>query len=137
MIDILLKINRLISSGSRAKTDVAKELGVARNTLDSWGKNIYPRVDQLMKLSLIYTVPLSYFFEELKGSEQNIGHKIGGVNGNGNNIQNGHINVTQSNAEKEIEHLKSLLIEKEQMIKEKDERLKDKDQLIVLLSSNR
>lgn len=121
-MDILLKIKRLLDSEKKTITEVAKELGVNRNTIYSWGNATYPKVDQLVKLAQVYNVTISYFFEEENQHSQSI-------NGNGNVAAvNSHVTVHPDNKDLEISHLKALL-------EEKEKRIQDKDQMIELLSN--
>lgn len=121
-MDVLLKIRRLLDSEKKTITEVAKELGVNRNTIYSWGNATYPKIDQLIKFAQVYNVPISYFFEEENQHSQLI-------HGNGNVAAvNSNVTVPSDNKDLEISHLKALLNEKE-------ERLKDKDRMIELLSN--
>lgn len=121
-MDILLKIKRLLDSEKKTITEVAKELRVNRGTIYSWGNTTYPKVDQLVKLAQVYSVSISYFFEEENQHSQSI-------NGNGNVAAvNSHVTVPSDNKDLEISHLKAL-------IEEKEKRIQDKDQMIELLTN--
>lgn len=130
------RIDDVLIDKKVTKEALANGIGVSLSSVKKWtaGSTI-PGADKIEALADFFKVPMEFFFDR----EISLTNTVGNISGSGNNIQNGHnghINITQSNAEKEIEHLKSLLMEKEQMIKEKDERLKDKDKLIELLSRN-
>lgn len=121
-MDILLKIKHLLDSEKKTITEVAKELGVNRSTIYSWGNNTYPKVDQLLKLAQVYNVPIFYFFEEENPRAQSI-------HGNGNVAAvNSHVTVPSDNKDLEISHLKTL-------VEEKEKRIQDKDRMIELLSN--
>lgn len=69
------------------------------------------------------SVPITFFFDEDNASVVNIGNT---VNGNGNKVRQGHVNVVQESQEKEIEYLKARLKDKEDMIELLKQQLKTK-----------
>jgi hypothetical protein len=87
---------------------------VARNTLDDY---LYEKTcmatDTLEKLARFFKVPVSYFFDE-NSSPNNY------INANNHSVALGNNSVTGdislSNCQKELEHLKQLLEEKERLI---------------------
>lgn len=61
-------------------------------------------------------IPIICFFDE-EVTEQN---NIGSISGDGNKVQQGHVNVMLESQEREIENLKMLLTEKDNVISEKE-----------------
>ena len=121
-------INFLIESRSVRKKDLIISIKGNNSTIESIIHG-NPTVKTLEKVANFFDVSMDVFFDRQFSSSNTVGN----ISGSGNNIQNGHngrISVAQSSNEKEIEHLKSLLMEKEQMIKEKEQMVKEKDQMI-------
>jgi transcriptional regulator with XRE-family HTH domain len=110
-MDILLKIKLLLESKNQTVSAVAKELNVNRNTLYSWGVSTYPKVDLLVKLAKIYNVPMSYFFDETA-----VNHSVAKGQGSASSVYGNATAGALVDKDKEIEHLKAMIEEKERTI---------------------
>ncbi len=111
-----LKINNLIDRSGITKVTLFTAIGLSKKGLDDIISGTHaPRVTILESIADYFKVPMDYFFDrEVDCSGINIGHQ---VKGNGNNVSG---DITLSECRKEIEHLKSLLEEKERIISEKE-----------------
>lgn len=106
------------------KKDIQDALGISFN---SYKTIVYgnPTVKTLEPVANFFKVSMDVFFErEVSFSKD--GNNIGAVNGNGNKVQQGHVNVMQESQEKEIEYLKARLKDKEEMIELLKQQLKTK-----------
>ena len=124
-------INFLLENRCIKKKDLIISIKGTNSTMESI-INGNPTVKTLEKVANFFDISMDLFFDRTFSSS-NI---VGNLPSSGNNIQNGykgHVNATQINTEKEIEHLKSLLIEKEQMINEKEQMIKEKERFIQML----
>ena len=109
-----LIINDLLLDRKIKKKDLVIAINGKNSTIESV-INGNPTVRTLEKVADFFKVSMDIFFErEVSFSKE--GHTIGAVNGNGNKVQQGHGNVMLNSQEKEIEHLKALLDEKERLI---------------------
>jgi transcriptional regulator with XRE-family HTH domain len=116
-MNIGLILSRLIEDRNVRKTQLAKYLDVARNTLDDYlSERTYMTTEKLEKAAKFFNVPIGYFFEETSLGG-NITQK-----GKGNFIANSQ-QVTISDceskleiAQNKIESLEALLEEKERTI---------------------
>ncbi|MEJ8741364.1 helix-turn-helix domain-containing protein [Phocaeicola sp. HCN-6420] len=103
-------ISDLIDKRRAKKVDVYTYAGITKATLDNIIKGIsIPNCTTIEKIADFFDVSIDEFFEREK-PHLNIGHT---VNGNGNNVS-GDIQLHE--CQKEIEHLKELLNEKERLI---------------------
>ena len=115
------KIKAEIEAKGVSVTDFAKKIGKTRGNMHKIfnKENIDTRL--LQQIAKELSVPVYTFFDDvLPGNNQSI-------QGNGN-VAAYQSNVTLSDKDKEIEHLRELLAEKEA-------RLADKEKVIELLSS--
>lgn len=103
-------INDLIEKKRAKKVDVYTYAGITKATLDNIikGTNI-PNCTTIERIADFFGVSIDSFFNR-DSTILNIGHT---VNGNGNNVS-GDIQLHEY--QKEIEHLKELLQEKERLI---------------------
>ena len=94
------------------QVQLADKLGTTKQSISNWeNDNIVPSVDMLEKIADFFNMPIDFFFNrEIDISNLNIGHQ---VKGNGNNVSG---DITLSEYQKEIAHLKELLAEKERTI---------------------
>ena len=104
-LDELFKKKRIIQK------DFAEKMGVTTVTVTKWKSQESIDAAKLEAISKVLNVPISYWFD-LKESASSI------VNGNKSAASvYGNATVTASNEkDKEIEHLKALLVEKERTI---------------------
>lgn len=107
-------IEKMLSERKLRKIDLQEALGISYNSYKTiaFGN---PTVKTLERVADYFKVSMDVFFERETAFSAK-GNNIGSVNGNGNNVQQGHVNVMQDSQEKEIEHLKALLTEKERLI---------------------
>jgi transcriptional regulator with XRE-family HTH domain len=102
-------ISKLIEDKNVKKTQLSKYLDVARNTLDDYlSEKTYMTTEKLEKTAKFFGVPVSYFFEDPPNG--NITQK-----GKGNTASI-YGNISLSDCQKEVEHLRVLLEEKERLI---------------------
>ena len=109
-------INKLIEEKGVTKKSLYNFAGLSKTQLDNIisGKNI-PGVDKIERIADFFEMPIDFFFNRNTNlSGINVGHQI---KGNGNNISG---DITLSECQTEIAHLKQLLQEKENIIKEKE-----------------
>ena len=98
-------INELIDERRVKKVDLYTYAGITKSTLDNIIKGINdPKCTTIEKIADFFKMPIDFFFN------LNIGHQ---VKGNGNNVSG---DITLSEYQKEIAHLKELLAEKERTI---------------------
>jgi transcriptional regulator with XRE-family HTH domain len=112
-MNIGLILSDLIEKKKVRKTELARYLDVARNTLDDYlFERTYMTTEKLEKVADFFKVPVAYFFEEKpKGSITQEGE------GNTASIYG---NISLSDCQKEVEHLRELLEEKERAIQDKE-----------------
>lgn len=113
-----LIINQLLFNRKIKKNRLIEHLKTSASGMESIiGGN--PTVKKLEPVADFFGVSMDIFFErEVSFTKE--GNNIGTVNGNGNKVQQGHVNVIQDSQEKEIEHLKIRLEEKERLLEEKE-----------------
>lgn len=88
----LLKLNNL------TQKQLAEKLNIKLQVVNRWVKGkALPTTKSLDKLSSVFNIPVSYFYNEINNSVIN--------NGNNNNIQNGNINREIELLNKEMEVL--------------------------------
>ena len=103
-------ISDLIEKKRAKKVDVYTYAGITKATLDNIIKGTsIPNCTTIERIADFFGVPIDSFFNR-ESSVLNIGYTI---NGNGNNVS-GDIQLHE--CQKEIEHLKELLQEKERLI---------------------
>jgi hypothetical protein len=108
-------LSKLIGERKVKKTELAKFLNVARNTLDDYlSENTYMTTDTLELVADFFKVPVSYFFDE--NSDK--------IVQSGKNNQVGKVNVINEDAAQRIEFLERLLEEKERILEEKERTIK-------------
>lgn len=100
----LIESNRLTKKGFCEKVDISVQ------TLENVLKGSDIGSKKLEKIALFFGVSMDYFFDSEKMTHSSIGHS---VNGNGN-LVSGDIRLNE--CQREIEHLKELLSEKERTI---------------------
>lgn len=106
------KINELIDSRRDTKVSIYNYAKISKAQLDNIinGKNV-PNGETIERIADFFQLPIDSFFDrKTEISTVNIGHQI---NGNGNKVSG---DITLSECQKEIEHLKELLSEKERTI---------------------
>lgn len=110
------KINDLIEDRGVTKVALYKAIGLSKKGLDDIiSGNHAPKAPILESIADYFKLPIDYFFDrEVDYNGINIGHH---VNGNGNKVSG---DITLSECRTEIEHLRSLLEEKERIIAEKE-----------------
>ena len=122
-----VNINKLMSEKRARKIKLAQHLGVARNTLDDYiSERTFMTTDKLILLADFFKVPVSYFFDEDLTRSNNVI-----VSDEKNKVQSGNVNIMVEQQEKEIEHLKILLREKERVLEEKERTIN------ILLNQNK
>ena len=110
------KLAQLIDEKRIVKTKLCEELGISVMTLNNFlTKGSEIGSSKLERIADKFQVPIDYFFErEVDVSSVSVGHQ---VKGNGNNISG---DISLSECKKELEHVKTLLEEKDKIISEKE-----------------
>lgn len=117
------KINELLEERRIKKVDFCEKVNISATTLNrTTEKGAEIGCIKLERIADFFQVPMDYFFERdykqpdstntiEKGMDLSSGNTINGINGNGNAIT-----MSYNDQQREIEHLKVLLKEKERMI---------------------
>lgn len=110
-----LNLRKLMDENRVKKVTFYQSLGISKTQLDNIlnGKSL-PGSDKLEMMANYFNVPIDYFFD--RDSERSILNIGNTVSGNENNIGN----YSMSECQKEVEHLKAILEEKEAVIAEKE-----------------
>lgn len=107
----LIKIRELCETKDGGVKRLAEEIGMSEQNLHRCITLNKIQAGELEKIANIFDVPIGYFFDKDAGNSNiNIGHQ---VKGNGNKVSG---DITLSECQKEIAHLKELLAEKERTI---------------------
>ena len=122
----LLIIKELCASRKITIRKLAEELGLQDAALHKIMQKGTTSTDKLETIARILNVPVSTFFEKNLCERSNVN-----VSGEGHKIQSGSINIMVEQQEKEIEHLKALLREKERVLEEKERTIN------ILLNQNK
>ncbi|WP_337788489.1 helix-turn-helix transcriptional regulator [Phocaeicola plebeius] len=104
------RIVELIESNRLTKKGFCEKVGISVQTLENVLKGSDIGSKRLEKIALFFGVSIDYFFDNEKMPHSSIGHS---VNDNGN-LVSGDIRLNE--CQREIEHLKELLSEKERTI---------------------
>lgn len=105
------RINKLLEERKITKVNLYTSVGISGPGLDKMIAGANVRVGSLEKIADFFNVSMDYFFDrEIDNSSINIGHH---VNGMGNSVSG---DITLSDCQKELAHLKQLLEEKERTI---------------------
>lgn len=117
------RINELLEERRIKKVDFCDKVNISATTLNrTTEKGAEIGCIKLERIADFFQVPMDYFFERdykqpyptntiEKGTDLSSGNTINGINGNGNAIT-----MSYNDQQREIEHLKVLLKEKERMI---------------------
>lgn len=106
------KIIKLLEEGKITKKRLFEYMGTSASGLDYIIENCNPTAEKIEQIADFFELPIDYFFDRKKPEfTTNIGHQI---NGNGNKVSG---DITLSEYQKEIEHLRELLQAKEETIK--------------------
>lgn len=106
------RIKELIEERKVTKVSLYTYANISKKSLDNIinGSNI-PNSNNIEAIADFFKLPIDYFFDRsIDISGLNVGHH---VNGNGNKVSG---DITLSEYQKEIAHLKELLAEKERTI---------------------
>lgn len=105
------RINKLLEERKITKVNLYTSVGISGPGLDKMIAGANVRVGSLEKIADFFNVSMDYFFDrEIDNSSISIGHH---VNGMGNSVSG---DITLSDCQKELAHLKQLLEEKERTI---------------------
>ena len=117
------RINQLLEERRIKKVELCEKVNISTVTLNSTiEKGAEIVCMKLERIADFFQVPMDYFFDRdykqsepnntiEKGMDLSSGNTINGINGNGNAIT-----MSYNDQQREIEHLKILLKEKERMI---------------------
>ncbi|MDR2129575.1 MAG: helix-turn-helix domain-containing protein [Odoribacteraceae bacterium] len=105
-----LKITELIVLGNITIKKFLEKTGISKQTYYNLMKSGKANVTTIEKIADFFNVPIDYFFN------RNTPISCVKVYGKGHRVQSGNVNIMVEQ-EKEIEHLKMLLEEKERTIK--------------------
>ena len=117
------RMNELLEERRIKKVDFCEKVNISATTLNrTTEKGAEIGCIKLERIADFFQVPMDYFFERdykqpdstntiEKGMDLSSGNTINGINGNGNAIT-----MSYNDQQREIEHLKVLLKEKERMI---------------------
>jgi len=111
------KIQQLVEDRGLSVTGFAKKINRGREYVYTIFKKEEMDTGLLKQIAKALSVPVICFFEEEEVYENN---QIGKISGTGNRVQQGHVNVMLESQEREIENLKLLLTEKDNVISEKE-----------------
>ena len=123
-------IKQLLEERKITKKRLFEYLNTSASGLDTIINKGNPTASTLEKIADFFNVSVDTFFErniENIPSNINIGHNITGL------VNHVTGDITLSECQKELEHLKTLLQEKDKMIHEKDKQLEEKERLIQIL----
>ena len=111
-----LKINKLLEERGLTKVSLFTHIGISKKGLDDIINGVHaPKVTYVEALADFFKVPIDFFFDrDINSSGINIGHQ---VKGNGNKVSG---DITLSECQKELEHMKTLLEEKDKIINDKE-----------------
>lgn len=111
-----LKINELLEERKISKVNLYNSIKISKKGLDDLINGTHmPKVTYIESIADFFKIPIDYLFDrEIEPASISIGHQ---VKGNGNKVSG---DITLSECQKEIEHLKALLEEKERVITEKE-----------------
>lgn len=105
-------ISDLLKKKNMGKTQFCELVGITDQTLRQIQARNSTRTDILEKIAHVLNVPIGYFFGEHPGIV---------ISGENNQVHNGHGNqIMMTPEQREIEHLRELLIEKDKVIDEKE-----------------
>lgn len=108
------KITKLLEDRKQTKKNLFTYVGITGAGLDNMIANGNMRANNLERIADFFKVSIDYFFDrEIDEHSIKIGHQV-----NGNGIAVG--DITLSECQKEIDHLKQLLVEKNIIIEEKE-----------------
>lgn len=113
----LLKIKDLCEKREGGLTKLSQEIGMSVQSLHRCIRVNQIQAHLLEQIAHLLQVPVLCFFDEEFVYENN---QIGKISGSGNKVQQGHVNVMLESQEREIENLKLLLTEKDNVISEKE-----------------
>ena len=118
----LLRIRDLCEKKGVSIRGLAESIGMSEGNFHRCIRINQIQAHLLEQVAHELEVPIVSFFDEEAICK---GNKIGRVSGNGNKVQQGHVNVIQDSQEKEIEYLKARLKDKEDMIELLKEQLRE------------
>jgi transcriptional regulator with XRE-family HTH domain len=126
-----LNVKHIIEKKGYTQKEACEGARIKRETFNSIiSKSENPTAKNIEALADFLKCSIDDFFDrDVEYASISIGHT---VKGDGNQVC-GDISINEY--QKEIEHLKELLIEKDARLAEKDARLVDKDKVIELLTS--
>lgn len=105
------RILELIESNKLTKKGFCDKVDISEQTLSNVLKGSDIGSKKLERIAIFFGVSMDYFFEnEISSTHPSVGHSI---NGNGNKVSG---NIKLNECQREIEHLKELLNEKERTI---------------------
>jgi DNA-binding Xre family transcriptional regulator len=114
----IIKIKELAEKRVGGLKKLAKDIGMSEANLHRCINGNKIQANVLEKIALIFKVPISYFFEDTpNGNITQTGNgNVGNVIGNSNKVMVSDCENRLEIAEKENEHLRALLDEKERTI---------------------
>ncbi|MCL3853527.1 helix-turn-helix domain-containing protein [Parabacteroides sp. GYB001] len=110
------KISIELEKSKISVSDFAKKINKSRGYMYAIFEKEDIDTGLLKIIAKALNIPIICFFDE-EVTEQN---NIGSISGDGNKVQQGHVNVMLESQEREIENLKMLLTEKDNVISEKE-----------------
>lgn len=119
------RIEQLLEERKVTKVYLAQQIGVSLAGLKKMiAGNSLPSVEKVEKIADFFNVPMDFFFDrEAERISVNIGHQVSGTG----NITG---DISLNECQKELEHLKEI-------IKEKDKIIEEKERLIQILLSSK
>ncbi|MDR2057557.1 MAG: helix-turn-helix domain-containing protein [Dysgonamonadaceae bacterium] len=107
-------LEELVEKSKLTKQEISDKCGFSRPTLDSALRGADVKISTILSLAKFFKVPISYFFEDAPNGITQTGK--GNVIGNSNRVMVSDCENKLEMAQKEIEHYKELLEEKERTI---------------------
>jgi len=113
------KIKQLINASGILQRDFAKQIGISLAGLQYIFNSNSTNIETLIKISDYFNVPVGYFFDQSSNSDLTKQEIINNGINNGNfQIGNNNRSIIKLNeCQKEVEHLRLLIKEKEKVIK--------------------
>lgn len=125
-------INKLIEEKNTTKKALSDYVGISYNQIFRIidGKAM-PQADNLEKIADFFDVAIDLFFDRKPTANnqpsQNIGHTVTGL------VNNVTGDISLSECQKELDHLRELLAGKDRIIEEKEKMIDEKERLITVL----
>ena len=120
------KLNKCFENSKLTKKQFAEQCGVTRVTIDNALKGADIRVSILESIAKVLKVSVGELFDESEATVKASGHNAAAS-------YNGNISINERPQQEEVEHLRSIIDEKERLLQEKERTIQVQQQLIDAL----